>query len=107
MGIDVDDSRIADGFEPKFPDMPIPAGVTSVYSFPGGNDTLPGAGANERLVTGDLFIDDFETLTITADMTIVVKNVDFLGDYDYHYDENLKSIVGDNPTYASDFSRNY
>jgi len=39
--------------------------------------------------------------------SIVAKNVDFLGDYDYHYDENLKSIVGDNPTYASDFSRNY
>ncbi len=205
VGIDVDDSRVADGFEPNFPDVPVPAGVTSVYSFPGGNDTLPGAGAKERLVTGDLFIDDLETLTITEDMTIVVQddvhidgilkvadgvqlklyiaddftlhhnlgkvenfsgdpgslgdpgnliiystdtgtfspnyyigggsafygalyapradvnleaggemfgaivaaNVDFLGNYDFHFDENLNTIVGDNPTYRSDFSRNY
>ena len=203
-GIDIDESRVADGFEPSFPDVPVPSGVTSVYSFPGGSDTLPGAGASERLVTGDLFIDDFETLTITADMTIVVQDdvhidgtlkvadgkqlklyiaddltlhqdgkienfsgalgnvgdpgnliifstdtgslnpyykiggiadlyaaiyapratvemeaggemfgaivaneVIFLGDYDFHFDEDLKSEVGDNPTYTSDFSRNY
>ncbi len=203
-GIDIDDSRVADGFEPSFPDVPVPAGVTSVYTFPGGNDTLPGAGASERLVTGDLFIDDSETLTITDDMIIVVQDdvhidgtlkvadgkqlklyiaddltlhqdgiienfstaigslgdpgnliisstdtgslnpyykiggiadlyaavyaprasvemeaggkmfgaivaneVIFLGNHDFHYDEDLKSEVGDNPTYNSDYSRNY
>ena len=42
----VDDSRIADGFKPTFLDVPVPPGVTSVYSFPGGSDTLPGAGAS-------------------------------------------------------------
>lgn len=205
VGIDVDDSLVADGFEPNFPDVPVLTGVTRVYSFPGGSDTLPGAEAKERLVTDDLFIDDLETLTITEDMTIVVqddvhidgvlktaegvklklyiaddlvvhhalgkienfsgdpgnlgapenlivystdigtkspyfyigsgsgfygalyapradvnlqaggemfesivaKNVDFLGNYDYYFYENLKTVVGDNPTYTSDFSRNY
>lgn len=39
--------------------------------------------------------------------SIVAKNVDFLGNYDFHFDENLKTVVDDNLTYTSDFSRNY
>ncbi len=39
--------------------------------------------------------------------SIVAENVNFLGDYDFHYDEDLQSVVGDNPTFTSDFARNY
>ncbi len=38
---------------------------------------------------------------------IVANEVIFLGNHDFHYDEDLKNEVGDNPTYTSDYSRNY
>ena len=203
-GSEVDSTRIADGFEPSFPIVTAPAGVTDVYAFPANpaNDYLPKPfEPTERLITSDLKIEKDQTLTINEDMTLVVENsvliegilkiadgkklklyvensfeikgggrienysgapgnlgdpknliiystgnsdfkmgkgsaafygaiytpggkvelnkdgemfgaiiareVLFKGAYDFHFDEDLKSIVGDEPTYTADFSRNY
>lgn len=202
-GVEVDSSRIADGFEPSFPIVTAPAGVTDIYIFPDdpANDYLPKPfEPHERLITTDLIITKDQTLTINEDMTLVVNNavkiygtlkiadgkklklyiggafelkdggrienysivpgnlgdpknliiystgvsdfyvggsaafygaiytpqgkvelepggemfgaiiareVLFKGAYDFHFDEDLKSIVGDEPTYTADFSRNY
>lgn len=38
---------------------------------------------------------------------IIANEVNFNSDYDFNYDENLISVIGDNPTYTSDFARNY
>ena len=202
-GADVDSSRIADGFEPSFPIVTAPAGVTDIYTFDDEDDDyLPKPfEPRERLITTDLIITNDQTLTINEDMTLVVKGavliegilkiadgkklklyvekafeikghgrienysgapgnlgdpknliiystgnsdfkigkgsaafygaiytpggkvelnkdgemfgaiiareVLFKGAYDFHFDEDLKSIVGDEPTYTADFSRNY
>ena len=98
-GVEVDGSRIADGFEPTFPIVTVPAGVTNVYAFPNlpvPGDFLPNPfQPTERLITSDLTIAEGQTLTINEDMTLVVNNaVKIYGTLKIADGKKLKLYIG-------------